>query len=79
MAEFPLVRFKAKSRMLARYIPLDTPTWLPRRASVLPIAKIWIGPGRHQQASKVSVGLLLDQMGYSGVSLETSAIPLQQL
>jgi hypothetical protein len=78
MAEFPLVRFKAKSRMIGRYIALDTPTWLPRRASVLPIAKIWIGPGSHQQASRVSIGLL-DQMGYSGVSLETSAIPLQQV
>ncbi|HEX4137117.1 MAG TPA: DUF2971 domain-containing protein [Bryobacteraceae bacterium] len=79
LAEFPDVRFKAKSTMLARYLPLDTPSWMPRRAGVLPLAKIWIGPGSHQQASKTSIGLLLDQMGYSGVTIETSQIPLQHI
>ncbi len=60
LAEFPLVRFKAKATVIARYIPLDTPSWMSRRASLLPIAKIWIGPGSHQQVSKVSIGLLLN-------------------
>ena len=45
LTEFPLVRFKAKPTMVARYIPLDTPLWTPRRTPPLPIAKIWIGPG----------------------------------
>ncbi|HEY1754375.1 MAG TPA: hypothetical protein VGG72_03190 [Bryobacteraceae bacterium] len=79
LAEFPLVRFKAKATMIARYIPLDTPSWMSRRGSLLPIAKIWIGPGTHQQVSKVSIGLLLDQMGYAGIPIETSTIPLQQV
>ena len=79
LAEFPLVRFKAKSTMIARYVPLDTPLWMPRRASLLPIAKIWIGPGDHQQASKISISLLLDQMGYPTVPIETSSIALQRL
>ena len=78
-AEFPFVRFKTKSTMIARYIPLDTPIWMPRRASLLPIAKIWIGPGNHQQASRISVALLLEQMGYAGIPIETSTIPLQHL
>lgn len=79
LAEFPLVRFKARGTVIARYIPLDTPSWMSRRAALLPIAKIWIGPGTHQQVSKVSIGLLLDQMGYAGIPIETSAIPLQHV
>lgn len=78
-AEFPLVRFKAKSTMIARYVPLDTPIWMPRRTSLLPVAKIWIGPGNHQQSSKISIGLLLDQMGYPPIPIETSGIALQHL
>jgi hypothetical protein len=31
LAEFSQVRFAAKSTMLARYLPLDTPSWVPRR------------------------------------------------
>jgi hypothetical protein len=79
LAEFPLVRFKAKSTMIARYVPLDTPSWMPRRAALLPVAKIWIGPGNHQQTSKISIGLLLDQMGYTGITIEASTIALQRL
>jgi len=78
-AEFPEVRFKAKATMIARYLPLDTPTWVPRRAGLLPLAKIWIGPGIHQQASKISILLLLDQMGYPKLPIETSQIPLQRV
>ncbi|MDP9169706.1 MAG: hypothetical protein M3N54_03735 [Acidobacteriota bacterium] len=79
LAEFPLVRFKAKSAMIARYLPLDTPSWMPRRAALLLIAKIWIGPGNHQQTSKISIGLLLDRTGYTGIAIETSKILLQHL
>lgn len=79
VAEFPLVRFKAKSRMISRYIPLDTPSWTPNRTSLLPLAKIWIGPGNHQQASRTSIRLLLNQMGYPTIPIETSSIPLQRL
>ena len=79
MAEIPLIRFKAKSTMISRYIPLDTPAWLPRRASTLPVAKIWVGPGNHQRGSKVSIGLLLDQMGYPVIPVEISEITLQHV
>ena len=79
LAEFPAVRFKAKSTMIARYLPLDTPSWVPRRAGLLPLAKIWIGPGTHQDASKISIRLLLDQMGYPPTEIQTSLIPLQKV
>jgi hypothetical protein len=79
LSEFPLVRFRAKSTMVARFLPLDTPSWVPRRFGLLPLANIWIGPGNHQQASKISIGLLLDQMGYFNVPIEMSTISLQHL
>jgi hypothetical protein len=79
IAEFPEVRFKARPAMIARYLPLDTPIWVARRQGLLPLAKIWIGPGSHQQTSKISIGLLPDQMGYVGIAIETSQIPLQHV
>ena len=58
--------------MLARYLPLDTPAWVKRRSTLLPIAKIYIGPGNHPVVTKVSVKLLLEQMGYADVPVETT-------
>jgi hypothetical protein len=78
-AEFSDVRFKAKSTMIARYLALDTASWTRLRAALLPLARIWIGPGSHQQASKISISLLLNQMGYPDVRIETSQIPLQHV
>lgn len=71
-SEFPDVRFTQKSKMLARYLPLDTPAWVKRRSKLLPIAKVWIGPGNHPAFTKVSVQLLLEQMGYWDVSVEVT-------
>jgi hypothetical protein len=75
-AEFPAVRFVQKSTMLARYIPLDTTTWVKRRAALLPIAKIIVGPGSNFAPTQVSVRLLLDQMGYTNVAIEESTCSL---
>jgi hypothetical protein len=44
-----------------RYLALDTPVWVKRRAKLLPIAKVWIGPGNHAAFTKISVQLLLEQ------------------
>lgn len=76
LSEFPLVRFAARSTMIARFIPLDTPSWVPRRSPLLPIAKIFVGPGNNYAVSKVSITLLLDQMGYPPVPIEESTISL---
>lgn len=65
LSEFPRVRFTQKKTMLSRYIPLEFPCWVPRRVSLLPIAKVMIGPGNHPAFTRASVRLLLDQMGYS--------------
>ncbi|HTV06273.1 MAG TPA: DUF2971 domain-containing protein [Acidobacteriaceae bacterium] len=72
VSEFPDVRFKQKPKMLTRYISLDTPAWVKRRAKLLPIAKIWIGPGNHPAFTKISLQLLLEQMGYFDVPIEVT-------
>ena len=73
-SEFPKVRFSQKKTVLARYLPLETTTWVKRRAQLLPIAKIWIGPGERQSFTKISVDLLLEQMGYFNVPVEVSKL-----
>jgi hypothetical protein len=78
LAEMPVVRFAQKQTMLARYLPLDTPSWVKRRSKLLPIAKIWVGPGGNQEFSRVSISLLLEQMGYANVPIELSTCGLRR-
>lgn len=76
VADFPLVRFSQKRTMLARYLVLDFPCWVKRRAPLLPIAKVIIGPGNHPAFTAVSVRLLLEQMGYFNVPVEITKCTL---
>lgn len=71
-SEFPEIRFIQKRQLLARYLPLKTPSWVKRRAGLLPIARVRIGPSNHKAFTKISVQLLLEQMGYLGVQVETT-------
>jgi hypothetical protein len=77
-SEFSQVRFKQRDTMLARYLPLSTPSWMKNRTPLLPIAKVMIGPGNHPAFTRVSVMLLLEQMGYTNVPVEITAVPLQR-
>jgi hypothetical protein len=70
--EFHAVRFSQGSKMLKRYLPLDTPAWVKRRAKLLPIAKVLIGPGNRPAFTKISVQLVLEQMGYWDVPVEVT-------
>jgi hypothetical protein len=76
-SEFRDVRFRQRSTMLARYLPLSTPIWVKRRSPLLPIAKIIVGPGNHLSFTKISVALLLEQMGYFNVPVEETKVSLQ--
>jgi hypothetical protein len=76
--EFSQVRFQQKETMLARYLPLTTPAWVKRRAPLLPIARVMIGPGNHPAFTKASVSLLLEQMGYLNVPVEVTQVALQR-
>ncbi len=78
VADFSEVRFRQRQTMLARYIPLPTPSWVKRRSPLLPIAKIVIGPGNHPAFTRISVLLLLEQMGYPTLPVEVTQVALQQ-
>jgi hypothetical protein len=78
LSDFSSVRFKQKETMLGRYIALKTPSWVKRRSPLLPIAKIIVGPGRNQEVTKISIRLLLDQMGYPQIPVLISEVPLQR-
>ena len=78
VAEFPHVRFSQKKTMLSRYLVLDFPCWVKRRASLLPIAKVMIGPGNHPAFTRVGAKLLLEQMGYSDLPVEITNCSLTE-
>jgi hypothetical protein len=64
------VVFSQKRTLLARHLPAD----LTLDTGLLPISRIYIGPGPAQRVSQVSVGTLLEQRGYD-VKVELSAVP----
>jgi hypothetical protein len=77
--DFPKVQFKQRQTMLGRYLVLDTPAWVKRRAALLPIAKVMIGPlGNHPSFTAISARLLLEQMGYMNIPVEVTTVPLQE-
>jgi hypothetical protein len=77
VTELHQVRFKQKRTLLSRYLPLRFPLWNQVRSPMLPIAKVMVGPGRHQSITEISVNTLLTQMGYGNVPVTRSARPLQ--
>jgi len=78
VSEFPRVRFSQKKTMLSRYLALDFPCWVKRRSSLLPIAKVMIGPGNHPAFTRVGVKLLLEQMGYPDLPVEITNCSLTE-
>jgi hypothetical protein len=76
--EYPQIRMAQKETLLSRYVPLTFPAWTKTRVPTLPIAKLIIGPGRHQAITRVSVMVLLTQMGYANVPVTISERPLQR-
>ncbi len=76
-AEFSQIRFRQLDTMLARYLPISTPMWLKTRTPLLPIGKVLIGPNNHPAFTRVSVALLLEQMGYSNIPIEVTQASLQ--
>lgn len=77
-SEFSKVRFAQKSKMISRYLALDTPSWVKHRSPLLPIAKIWIGPNNNPAFTKISLRLLLEQMGYSEIPIEVTKRSLRR-
>ena len=77
-SDFSRVRFQQKATMLGRYLPISTPQWVKHRTPRLPVAKIFIGPGNHSAFTRVSVLLLLEQLGYVNIPVEVTNISLQR-
>ena len=69
---------RQKRSLMARHLPLTFPQTAAGLVSMLPIANVRVGPSRHADVSRVSVGALLKRYGYDvGVSL--SRIPYQAI
>lgn len=64
--------FQQKRTLLARHLPLDLKVGSP---ALLPLSRIFVGPGPAQRVSKVSVGDLLLQCGYADIPVELSTVP----
>lgn len=68
--DLPDVVFSQKRTLLARHLPID----LTLDTGLLPISRVYVGPGPAQRVSQVSVGTLMEQRGYK-VKVELSAVP----
>jgi hypothetical protein len=66
----PYLIFSQKRTLLARHLPLD----FKLDTGLLPISRIYVGPGPAQRISQVSVGTLMEQQGYTP-NVERSIVP----
>jgi hypothetical protein len=78
VTEKRMIRFKQKATLLDRHLPLKFPLWSGTRVPLLPIVKIMVGPGRQTAVTRVSVGTLLEQLGYKEIPVTISKRPLQR-
>jgi hypothetical protein len=51
------VRFSQKPKMLTRYLALDTPAWVKRRAKLLPIPNLGLEPDEQEEYSTMLLWL----------------------
>jgi hypothetical protein len=74
-ADRPGMKYFQRRHFVSRHVPLRFPDGKGR----LPIAEIIVGPARHKEVSRISVGDLLRTCGYADneVKVETSPIPYQ--
>jgi hypothetical protein len=68
--DLPSLVFSQKRTLLARHLPID----LALDTGLLPISRLYVGPGPAQRVSQVSLGTLMEQQGYK-VRVELSAVP----
>jgi hypothetical protein len=71
VGEAPLLEFRQKRTLLARHLPID----LRSETNLLPITRVYVGPGPAQRVSQVSVGDLLIKCGYKGIPVNISSVP----
>lgn len=76
--ELSQIKLLQKETMLARYLDLKPNETFTSRLPRLPIAKVIVGPGRHQKISGVSLKTRLTQLGYQDVPVIFSERPVQR-
>jgi hypothetical protein len=69
LGEHTRLEFRQKRTLLARHLPIDLTV-----NKLLPLTRVYVGPGPTQRVSQVSVGDLLLKYGY-GVPVELSKVP----
>jgi hypothetical protein len=75
--ELQEIQFRQKNTMLTRHLPLRPQYDGQPSPYRLPISEVIVGPCRHPQVSRVSVGTLLQQHGYDSSIVRISEIPFQ--
>ncbi len=71
------LQFKQRVTMMSRHLPLQPQGWVRSEPYRLPISEIMVGPCRHPEISRTSVGTLLQQKRYPPDRLSISKIPFQ--
>jgi hypothetical protein len=72
--EHMALQFRQKRTLLARHLPLNLTSTVDGKR-LLPLSRVYVGPGPAQKVSRISVGDLLMQAGYGGVPVEKSKVP----
>jgi hypothetical protein len=72
--EHTRLEFRQKRTLLARHLPIDL-TVNSGTAKLLPLTRVYVGPGPTQRVSQVSVGDLLLKYGYGVLPVELSTVP----
>lgn len=70
----PLPKYRVRSGMVVPYVCLNAIV-PPANPPKLPILAIKIGPGRHRDLNKISLGMALAQKNYTGVPVTVSTTP----
>ena len=64
VSELNKIRLEHRPSLMSRYLPLSFPQWIGTRQPLLPLAKVMVGPGSHQEITRIGIDVLLRQMGY---------------
>ena len=72
--EHTQLEFRQRRTLLARHLPIGL-TVNSGTAKLLPLTRVYVGPGPTQRVSQVSVGDLLWKHGYEGIQVELSKVP----
>jgi hypothetical protein len=70
--EHTQLKFRQRRTLLARLLPIDLKVGT---AKLLPLTRVYVGPGPTQRVSQVSVGDLLLKHGYGSIPVELSKVP----